>query len=130
MRGPKEAHGAQGARSLQGARGGLSTSSPGESEWASVAELLRRWLKASGARRRVDDDAIFEKWGALVGEELASHTRVVDVQSGELVVEVDSAPLLQELATYSSGEILEAVRRREEFQWVHGIRFRAGAFER
>ena len=80
------------------------------------------------ASRRIDREGIYARWQEVVGDEIASHTRVIDVKGGILYVEVDSAPLLQELATYNRQQILEGVRRIGEFGNIQDIRFRAGVF--
>ena len=97
-------------------------------ETVSIEDALRRWLKRSKARHRTSKEAIYARWSEIVGEELAARTRPVDVRSGELIVEVDSAPLLNELSTYCKEEILGSLHALEEFRAIHAIRFRAGAF--
>ena len=51
------------------------------------------------------------------------------MKAGLLIVEVDSAALLNELSTYYREEILESLRRVEGFPILREIRFRAGTFE-
>ena len=62
------------------------------------------------------------------GEEIARHTRVIELSGGELLVEVDSSPLLNELSTYSREEILGSLQNLESFRGVRKLRFRAGSF--
>ena len=85
-------------------------------------------MKENKARSRSAEHSIFGMWKEIVGPEIASHTRVIDVQGGQLTVEVDSAPLLNELSTYFRKDILESIRQVEELRGVHSLRFRAGAF--
>jgi predicted nucleic acid-binding Zn ribbon protein len=95
---------------------------------APIDEILKRWMKQNHVARRVSDKAIFVRWKEIVGDEIASHTRVVDLDHGELIIEVDSSPLLNELSTYYRSEILESLRQAEGIQKVHKLRFRAGSF--
>ena len=95
---------------------------------ASIDELIGGWLKRNRARHRVDKEAVFSRWKEVVGEDLGRSTRAVDIQAGTLVVEVDSAPLLNELSTYFREEILASLRQFDEFRNIGDIRFRAGSF--
>ena len=94
----------------------------------SIQTILERWLRVNKVSRRIDREGIYARWQEVVGDEIASHTRVIDVKGGILYVEVDSAPLLQELATYNRQQILEGVRKIGEFGNIQDIRFRAGVF--
>ena len=95
---------------------------------AYVPDLVKQWLKENRVAQRLATESLFARWREVVGDEISSHTRVVDVVRGELLVEVDSAPLLNELATYYSQEILASVKGFQEFRGVSGIRFRSGSF--
>lgn len=95
---------------------------------AHVSEILKKWLKHNRVSERLEEGNCFSRWKEVVGEDLAQNTRVVEVRNGEMIVEVSSAPLLNELSTYFREEILDALREREEFRGVHKLRFRAGSF--
>ena len=95
---------------------------------ASIEDVLGRWLKRNKARQHVNKAAIFSRWKEVVGEDLGQRTRPVDVQGGTLLVEVESAPLLNELSTYFREDILASLRQLEEFRNIGDIRFRAGSF--
>lgn len=91
-------------------------------------DLVRRWMRENRAADRLDPESVFRKWKEVVGDQIAERTRVVDFRRGELVVEVDSAPLLNELSTYYREEILHSLKEREEFRGIQRIRFKPGAF--
>lgn len=95
-------------------------------EMDSVADLLDKWLKKNKVKQRVDPASLFGRWRDVVGEKVARRTRVVDVRSGELIVEVSSSALLNELSTYYRQEILDSLRGVEAFRSVKRIRFRLG----
>ena len=101
---------------------------------ASIEQVLKRWLKDNKVAARTEssevagEQAIYGEWKEIVGPEIAARTRIVDVRRGEIIVEVDSAALLNELSTYYSREILDSIREREPFRGIHKIRFKAGAF--
>jgi hypothetical protein len=97
-----------------------------------IGDALRAWAKQTRARERAaaapDGRSVFDAWRRVVGEEVAARTRVVEWRGGELLVEVSSAPLLNELSTYFAAQILESLHEAEELRTVHRIRFRAGSF--
>ena len=100
------------------------TTKPGEGY---LPDLIKRWVRENRAQDRAEEKSIFSRWAEIVGEEISAHTRVVEVARGELVVEVDSAPLLNELSTYYSEELLQSLKNETEFRGVHGLRFRSGS---
>lgn len=100
----------------------------------SIEKIIGRWLKANRVSQRLNRNSVFGKWKEVVaetaiGKMAAERTRAVDLTGGLLTVEVDSAPLLHELSTYYRQELLEELRRLEDFPNLRDIRFRAGTFE-
>lgn len=104
---------------------------------APIEQLLGQWLEATRAKDRARRpgetrggarETLFARWQDVVGDEIAASTRVIDVRAGELIIEVASAALLNELATYYKAQILESLRDVEGFRGIHEIRFRAGSF--
>ena len=97
-----------------------------------IGDALREWVKKARATERAGDGrdgrSGFDAWKRVVGEEVAARTRVIEWRGGELLVEVNSAPLLNELSTYYAPQILESLHEAEEFRTVHRLRFRAGCF--
>jgi len=91
-----------------------------------IGQILSRWLSKNRVKERLNKESIYGYWKRVVGEEIASSTRVVRYAGGILTVEVSSAPLLNELATYHKEDILESIREQEKFQGIRDIRFRAG----
>lgn len=97
-------------------------------EFMPIRDVLDRLLKQNNAKQRTDPASLFGKWKEIVGETIAARTRVIDVRRGELVVEVNASPLLNELSTFHYKDILSSLSSCEEFRGVRSIRFRAGAF--
>ncbi len=91
-----------------------------------IEVVLDRWLRRNRAHTRIDTGSLYRRWSDVVGEAVATQSRVVDLTAGVLVVEVDSAPLLQELSTYYREEILASLRRLDCAENITDIRFRAG----
>ncbi len=100
---------------------------PAQREPEEIAKILSRWLSTHRVRERVSEDSIYARWKDVVGEEIAAATRVVRCARGVITVEVSSAPLLTELATYHREDILASIRALEGFEATREIRFRAGS---
>ena len=94
---------------------------------APIDEILKGWRKKVRASWHAGPP-LHEEWKRAVGDEIARHTRVIELSGGELLVEVDSSPLLNELSTYSREEILGSLQGLESFRGVRKLRFRAGSF--
>jgi hypothetical protein len=94
---------------------------------APIDEILKGWRRKVRASWHAGPP-LHEEWKRAVGDEIARHTRVIELSGGELLVEVDSSPLLNELSTYSREEILGSLQSLESFRGVRKLRFRAGSF--
>src|SRR5262245_40762439 len=92
-----------------------------------IGVILARWLRKNRVAERTNEEGIYQYWKEIVGEEIASQTRVVKCAGGVLTVEVASAPLLLELSGYYREGILESIRAQPECSGIHELRFRAGA---
>jgi len=110
------------------AQAGAEKHKNGERGMESIQSIVDRLVKRYQIPKRTDKSKIYQRWNAIVGGTIAQHTRVVDLQGGVLHVEVNSAPLLHELSTYYSQDILDSVREKEEFSFIQEIRFRVGSF--
>jgi len=97
-----------------------------------IGDLLKRYLKRHGIERLLRFRGIYEFWCKAVGEELARQTRVVALRKNVLTIEVDSSPLLAELAGYRKQELLEALRRclleANRKQYIDDLIFKLGRF--
>lgn len=62
---------------------------------------MRRFLAATGLAHRQKDAAIYAAWDDAVGPELAQTARATSFRQGQLVVEVASSALLQELVGFT-----------------------------
>ena len=94
----------------------------------SIDLVLKRLMKKYRVSQRLDKEEVYEKWKEVVGEAVAEQTRVVDLNSGVLLVEVGSASLLQELSMFYKDAILQSLHQFQHFDLIREIRFRAGSF--
>jgi predicted nucleic acid-binding Zn ribbon protein len=91
-----------------------------------AGDVLKRYLREKGWLDGGPYDALFRAWPAIAGNELAPHTRLVDVQKGMLLVEVDHPGWLQMVRLRQAG-LLEAARQVAPNVPVSGIKARVGA---
>ncbi|MHC4393112.1 MAG: DciA family protein [Planctomycetota bacterium] len=99
----------------------------------SFADALKGALADAGIDKRVSQEALQVRWAealaAAGAEAFASATRVQGYRAGVLTVEVESAPVLQELVTFHKGQLEERVRRSgPPLTKLSAIRFRLGTF--
>ena len=79
---------------------------------SSLGEALEGFLRTTRLDRRLEEQQVLSAWDATVGRELALRARPVRFRAGELVVEVASAALLQELDNFTGEGHRRAVNRR------------------
>jgi predicted nucleic acid-binding Zn ribbon protein len=91
-----------------------------------VGDLLKEYLREKGWLGGSPYDPLFREWSTIAGEGLSRHTRLVDVQNGILLVEVDHPGWLQMLQLRQAG-LLEAARRAAPQASVEGIKARVGS---
>ena len=94
-----------------------------------IGDVLRDYLKEMGWLAGNPYDPLFQHWKEIAGEALALHSRLIDVQNGMLLVEVDHPGWLQMLQLRKSA-VLEAARRAAPAASLVGIRMRLGGRDR
>jgi predicted nucleic acid-binding Zn ribbon protein len=62
-----------------------------------VSRLIEGALRQFGLHERFTERSVLQKWSEVVGEEVASHSRAVDLLDGVLVLEADHGAWRQEL---------------------------------
>ena len=90
-----------------------------------VGDLLREYLREKGWLDGNPYDQLFSRWGQIVGDSMAAHTRLVDVRNGMLIVEVDHPGWLQ-MFRLRQDALLEAARKVAPAAGLEGIRVRVG----
>ena len=90
-----------------------------------VGELLKEYLREKGWLAANPYEPLFTRWKEIAGDPLAPHARLVDVQNGLLLVDVDHPGWLQMLHLRTQA-ILEAARRAAPQAVIEGIRGRLG----
>jgi hypothetical protein len=95
----------------------------GDSRIKDISSLLSAFFDENKLRRGERYTEFFSSWSDTVGERLAVHSRIVDVDKGLLVVEAEHPGWIQLLQMRQSS-ILESVARRFPELKLRGIVFR------
>jgi len=95
----------------------------GDSRVKDVSSLLSSFFSEDKLRRGERFSDFFSSWPSLVGERLAAHSRVADVDKGLLVVEAEHPGWIQLLQLRQSAILEDAARRYPELG-LRGIVFR------
>lgn len=62
-----------------------------------VSHILKGVLRECGLEGRIAERAVLTKWSEVVGPDIASHSRAVDLSDGALIIEADHGAWRQEL---------------------------------
>ncbi|HEY9593666.1 MAG TPA: DUF721 domain-containing protein [Spirochaetia bacterium] len=90
-----------------------------------VGDLLHDYLRQKGWLGGNPYEPLFAAWAEIAGEALSRHTRLVDVQNGVLLVEVDHPGWLQ-MMQLRKESLLAAARRTAPLASITGMRIRVG----
>ncbi|MCE9594534.1 MAG: DUF721 domain-containing protein [Planctomycetes bacterium] len=89
---------------------------------APIGEVLGRYFKRHGLDAKLRGAAVIRTWDRTVGP-LAARARAVRFKDGELIVEVDSAPHLAELTSFTGENYRRAVNRALGREAVERVTF-------
>ncbi len=78
---------------------------------STLGEAMEQMVDAFGLRAKLDEQAIASLWDALAGGMVAKHTVAVKLRRGKLHIQVDSAPLRQEL-TFMREALMNTINAR------------------
>ena len=95
-------------------------------EFTDIRALLERSTAMKRIREHFRGGDLQGAWSEVAGPAVARSSRARRFRGGKLHVDVFSAPLLQELATYQKPTLLTALRGREGFEKLVDIVFRHG----
>lgn len=77
-----------------------------------LGDFLKDFLKSSGLSRRSSPKDLSQDWSDIVGTELARGSRVLGIQQGALLVEVESPAIQQELSVFLKETILARMKEK------------------
>lgn len=87
----------------------------------SLKQALEGLVEDYGLRAKLDEQAVRAFWAETVGEMIARHTLSLKLRKGVLTVQVDSAPLREELG-FMRITVKELINRRLEREVVAEVR--------
>ena len=94
-----------------------------------AGDILRGILPDDQAAAATRWSSFFSGWQKIVGTDIAAHSRVVEVQSGVVIVEVDHPGWLQ-LLQIKKSKILSDMKRRYPELGIHNIRVFVGSVKK
>jgi predicted nucleic acid-binding Zn ribbon protein len=86
-----------------------------------MQEAVSAVMKRLGLEERLWMTTIETEWPELVGEAVAKHTRPGTLESGRLVVFVDSSVWLSEIRRYGMSQMLSNLRNRYGARRVRSV---------
>jgi predicted nucleic acid-binding Zn ribbon protein len=93
-----------------------------------IGKIVADLMATSGLSQRKNLHRIWRCWSDMLGGEVSAHTRLAGMRKNVLYVEVDSAPLLQELSAFHKGRLLSGLKEASGAVPLRDIRFRLGSF--
>ena len=76
-----------------------------------IKELIDKMLRAYGLGNKLDEISLVKSWESIVGKMIAKHTQEIYFANGVLHIELDSAPLRQELS-YAKSNLIEKLNEQ------------------
>lgn len=93
------------------------------SEEQPLRELINKMLRSYGLGPKLDEVKLLKCWEDVVGTMIAKHTRNIYFREGTLHVELDSAPLRQEL-TFAKSKLVEKLNEEMGKQIVQKLQIK------
>jgi predicted nucleic acid-binding Zn ribbon protein len=91
-----------------------------------IGEIAKALLRRKKFHEKGKFGALVRAWGALVGEAVATRTRIRSFKDGNLVIEVDSSVLLHEIRGFMKQQLLLGLQATEAGRDVAEIRLCLG----
>ena len=89
-----------------------------------LSVALAELIALRGFARVRGDEELHSAWKCIAGEELAGQTKPLQIARGVLTVAVSSAPLLNELVSFRSSELLGRLKQQFPHLNVKSLKFR------
>lgn len=89
-----------------------------------LSVALAELIALRGFARVRSDDELRSVWQRVAGEELAGQARPLQIVRGVLTIAVASAPLLNELVSFQSPDLLKRLRQQAPHLNIKSLKFR------
>ncbi len=86
-----------------------------------AGDILRLFLDENTAEQADLYQGFFAGWGKIVGEQIAAHSRVKDIQNGIVIVEVDHPGWIQMLQLKQT-QVVTTLRKKYPDLEIRGLR--------
>jgi len=73
-----------------------------------IKELVDKMLRAYGLDQKLDEMSLIKSWETVVGKMISRHTTDIFFRDKTLFIELDSAPLKQELS-YAKSKLIDKI---------------------
>jgi hypothetical protein len=88
-----------------------------------IGELLSKFFDEETAQKAERYNGLFSSWTGIAGENIAAHSRIIELEKSVLQIEADHPGWIQILQTRQQ-YILAALRRKYPELDIHGLSFR------
>ncbi|MBN1268539.1 MAG: DUF721 domain-containing protein [Kiritimatiellae bacterium] len=88
----------------------------------SIGDVIPGVMKQLGLDKHLWEQAILSEWPALVGPQVAAHTRPGRIERGTLFVFVSHSTWLNELSRYGKTEMLANLQKRFGAEKIKSVR--------
>ncbi|MBM4074458.1 MAG: DUF721 domain-containing protein [Planctomycetes bacterium] len=89
-----------------------------------LANALSQYIAIKGFARVQGDEELHAAWKTIAGDDLAKQTRPVQLTRGTLTVAVENAPLLNELVSFQSADLLTRLKAQFPHLKIRNLKFR------
>ena len=89
-----------------------------------LSAALSELIALRGFARVRSDNELEAVWKKVAGPDLAKQTRPLAISRGTLTVSVENAPLLSELASFRSPELLQNLKQQAPHLKIKNLKFK------
>ncbi len=89
-----------------------------------LSAALSELIALRGFARVRSDDELRSAWKSIAGDDVARQTRPLQILRGTLTVAVENAPLLNELVSFQSHDLLTRMKQQFPHLKVKSLKFR------
>ena len=89
----------------------------------SIKSAIGEFLKSSRLSGKLAEQRVIDGWEKLMGKMIAKHTKQISIQNKKLYLQLDSAPLKQELF-YSREKLIKTLNEEAGEEVIREIVFR------
>jgi predicted nucleic acid-binding Zn ribbon protein len=90
------------------------------SEGKSLGDVLKNIVNQYGIGEKLVEAKIVSDWEKIVGKMIARHTTKLFIKKNKLFIQIDSAPLKNEIS-YAKSKLLEAIQNETNSKLIEEI---------